>query len=124
MLPLAVVKEVRRLLDEGEMSQRGIARKLSISRGTVGAIASGRRGIYGREPKSQESTLCCLDLPPERCTGCGAMVYKPCVLCQARQYRARQKEQQRLRPEKNIPYTNLHGVGRISTSITLNYPHI
>jgi len=50
MLPLVVVQEVRRLLDERELSQRKIASKLKISRGTIGAIASGRRGMYGREP--------------------------------------------------------------------------
>lgn len=90
MLPRATVEEVRRLLDEGELSHRKIAEKLDVSRGTVGAIGSGRRGLYGREPDSGEPTLCCLDIPPERCRGCGAMVYKPCVLCRAREFRARQ----------------------------------
>jgi len=91
MLPLALVQEIQRLLDDRQLSQRKIAQKLNVSRGTVGAIASGRRGIYGREPGSQQPTLCCLELPPERCCGCGAMVYKPCVLCRAREYRTRQE---------------------------------
>jgi len=91
MLPLVVVQEVRRLLDERELSQRKIANKLRISRGTIGAIASGRRGMYGREPDLERPTLCCLELPAERCRGCGATVYKPCVLCSARKYLARQK---------------------------------
>ncbi len=91
MLPLVVIQEARRLLDEGEMSQRKIAHKLRVSRGTIGAIARGRRGVYGREPGSEEPTLCCLELPPERCNGCGANVYKPCVLCCARAYQERQK---------------------------------
>ena len=91
MLPLVVIQEVRRLLDEREFSHRKIADKLRISRGTVGAIASGRRGIFGREPDAAGPTLCCLELPPERCRGCGATVYKPCVLCSTRKYQARLK---------------------------------
>ena len=91
MLPLATVEEVRRLIDEGQLSQRKIAQKLGISRGTISAIASGKRGIYGREPDPEEPTLACLDVPPERCNGCGATVYKPCVLCRTREYQARQK---------------------------------
>jgi len=92
MLPLTVVQEVRRLLDEDDLSQRKIAAKLGISRGTVDAIASGRRGIYGREPDREQSDLPCLELTPQRCHGCGARVYMPCVLCRARQYRHRQKQ--------------------------------
>jgi len=101
MLSLAVVEEIRRLLDEGQLSQRKIALKLNVSRGTVGAIASGRRGVYGSEPKSTEPTLCCLELPPERCTGCGAMVYMPCVLCRAREFRARQESIGHQRPPQH-----------------------
>lgn len=86
MLPLATVQEISRLLAEGKLSQRKIAEKLGVSRGTVGAIASGRRGMFGREPERDRPELCCFDVPPERCAGCGAMVYKPCVLCRTRAY--------------------------------------
>jgi hypothetical protein len=92
MLPLVVVEEIRQLLDEGELSQRKIAAKLNVSRGTVGAIANGKRGIYGSEPDPEKPDLCSLDLPPERCSGCGAMVYMPCVLCQARRYSQRRRD--------------------------------
>ena len=91
MLPLVVVEEIRRLLDEAELSQRKIADKLGVSRGTVGAISNGQRGIYGREPDPHEPDLCRLDLPPERCPGCGGMVYVPCLLCRTRRYAKRQK---------------------------------
>ena len=40
MLPLSVVEEIRRLLDEGRYSQRKIAARLQVSRGSVNAIAS------------------------------------------------------------------------------------
>lgn len=90
MLPLAVVEEVHRLLVEGDLSQRKIAAKLGVSRGVVGAIASGKRGIYGREPKHDGLELFSTDVLPERCQCCGAKVYKPCVLCRTRQYVRRQ----------------------------------
>jgi len=54
MLALAVVEEIERLLQEGTLSQRKIARRLNVSRGTVAAIASGQRGLYGREAESEE----------------------------------------------------------------------
>jgi hypothetical protein len=92
MLSLAMVEEIRRLLEEGELSQRKIAATLGVSRGTVGAIASGKRGIYGSEPDPENPDLLSLDLPPERCSGCGAMVYMPCVLCQAQKYIRRRRE--------------------------------
>ena len=96
MLPLVVVEEIRRLLDEAKLSQRKIAAKLGVSRGTVGAISNGQRGIYGREHDPHEPDLCSLDLPPERCPGCGGMVYVPCVLCRARRYAKRQKSLQQI----------------------------
>lgn len=90
MLPLVVIQEVRQMLNDRKLSHRKIADKLKISRGTVGAISSGRRGIFGSEPDVEGITLCCWNSPPERCRGCGATVYKPCVLCSARAYKARQ----------------------------------
>ncbi len=89
MLPLATVQEISRLLAEGQLSQRKIAKKLGVSRGTVGAIASGRRGMFGKEPDNDRPELCCFEVPPERCNGCGALVYKPCVLCRTREYQRR-----------------------------------
>jgi hypothetical protein len=91
MLPLVMAEDIRRLLEEGELSQRKIAAKLGVSRGTVGAIASGKRGIYGSEPDPEKPGLRSLDLPPERCSGCGGTVYMPCVLCRARRYADRQQ---------------------------------
>jgi len=103
MLPLVLVEEIRRMLDEGQFSHRKIAAKLKVSRGTVGAIASGRRGIYGREPDPDAIGLACLDLAPERCLSCGAMVYKPCVLCNARAYRQRQRRLSELAMRRIAP---------------------
>jgi len=92
MLPLSKVKEVRRLLDDGELSQRKIAKLLDVSRGVVGAIASGRRGIYGKEPPIDDlSGLPTEDLKPVRCPDCGGWVYMPCALCRARKFRCQRR---------------------------------
>jgi len=78
MIAPGIVTEVRRLLNQGLLSQRKIARALGISRGSVGAIASGRRPDYAppAEEAEDEPTG-----PPQRCPGCGAMVFAPCRLC-------------------------------------------
>ena len=52
MIAPQIVAEVRRLLAERKHSQRKIARLTGICRGTVGAIASGRRPDY--EPDRDE----------------------------------------------------------------------
>jgi hypothetical protein len=85
MIAPKVVAEIRRLLAEETLSQRKIGQLMGVSRGSVAAIASGRRPDYeelyhqswdeqGDEPAG----------PPERCPGCGGMVYMPCQLCRAR----------------------------------------
>lgn len=92
MLSLVTVHEIRRLLDEKALSQRKIALQLEVSRGTVQDIASGRRGLFGRLPEDESSVLSRYATPPERCCSCGGTVFKPCLLCQAREYRARRHE--------------------------------
>src|SRR5688500_17918662 len=91
MLPAALVLEIRRLLDEGGLSQRAIAARLNVSRGTVGNIACGRRGLHGAVendvPDWREGPQLA-----RRCRGCGGRVYEPCLLCQARAYRRRFEE--------------------------------
>lgn len=86
MLPIEVVAEVQRLLECGQHSQRQIALLVGVSRGTVHAIATGKRGLHGREgsPATQP-----VEAVPERCPGCGTRVYLPCILCRARAYHDR-----------------------------------
>lgn len=89
MLSLYQVTEIKQLLDARQLSQRAIAQKLGVSRGTVHAIASGRRGVHGRE-----SPGACVQTPlapPVRCPGCGKRVYLPCVYCRAVDYARRQR---------------------------------
>ena len=91
MLPLTVIEEAQRLLSEGELSQREIAARLGVSRGTVNAMANGRRGLHGRETDSPEVGLAFRGTP-ERCPGCRALVYMPCILCRTREYLALREE--------------------------------
>ena len=82
MLAAKTVIEIQRLLDAKTHSQRRIAVLLGVSRGSVAAIASGKR----RAELADE----CDDAPaehagpPARCPGCGGLVYMPCLLCRLR----------------------------------------
>lgn len=86
MLPLATIKDIHLLLEQGELSQRQIAEMLGVSRGTVCAVASGRRGLYGTAADSKEVGLA-FEGTAVRCPGCGAHVFMPCLLCRARKMR-------------------------------------
>lgn len=88
-----IVQEVLRLLAEDRLSQRGIARQLRISRGTVLAIAKGRRPDYEALRRRRRADL--PQGPPVRCPGCGGLVQMPCLLCRVRA----QKEHERSRQE-------------------------
>ncbi len=83
MLDQAQVEWVVQLLAEGSLSQRRIALLTGVSRGTIGAIASGRRAPdLARMPTDYEPQID--EGPPVRCRGCGGMVYMPCLLCHVR----------------------------------------
>jgi len=85
MIAQSIIDEVRLLLAEGELSQRKIAARLGISRGTVYAIASGRRRDRRRPADAGGGTgHCDSSGPPQRCPGCGGLVYMPCRLCRLR----------------------------------------
>jgi transcriptional regulator with XRE-family HTH domain len=86
MIDANVVGEVQNLLAAGEMSQRAIARILGISRGTVDAIAAGKRPDYEaiRRSRQENETGDEPIGPPMRCPTCGGLVYMPCRLCAVR----------------------------------------
>jgi hypothetical protein len=85
MIATATIDRVRQLLREGRLSQRRIARHVGISRGTVNAIALGRRP--DRAPRQPEDDAGFA--PPSgahvRCAGCGGLVQMPCLACYIRQ---------------------------------------
>ncbi|MBN2290864.1 MAG: helix-turn-helix transcriptional regulator, partial [Pirellulales bacterium] len=83
MLAPSLVTEIRRLLVENNLSQRKIAKFMGVSRGTVGAIANGRRPDYKPRAKDEDKPER-PNGPPRRCVTCGGMVYMPCRLCALR----------------------------------------
>lgn len=83
MISPVQVDEIRRLLAAGTHSLRKIARRTGVSRGTVAAIAHGRR--RDRTPQSDPEDLG--EEPPgpvERCPQCGALSQSPCRACRVR----------------------------------------
>ena len=84
MIAPHIVHAIRELLHEGQMSQRGIAKRLGVSRGTVNAIARGKR--RERPLQSRMSTVEGFGIAsePVRCPGCGGLVHMPCLLCYVR----------------------------------------
>ncbi len=87
MLAAKTVAEIQRLLDLKTHSQRRIAAIVGVSRGSVAAIASGKR----RDVPADAADDAPMEPsgPPARCPGCGGLVYMPCVLCRLRKERPR-----------------------------------
>jgi transcriptional regulator with XRE-family HTH domain len=84
MLAQHLVEQIERLLAEGKLSHRKIARITGVSGGTIGTIASGKRRIRPRTVEFWEDELLVPDTPLQRCPGCGGMVYMPCRVCRTR----------------------------------------
>jgi predicted XRE-type DNA-binding protein len=100
MLSAALIREIDRMLSEGELSQRKIAARLGISRGIVSAVASGQRGLHGKADESEANTTCNRAGPPIRCPHCGYRVFRPCLICSTREYRNEQLSQIRHRQHR------------------------
>ena len=85
MLDPEKVAAVKRLVAEGGRPQRKIARMVGVSRGSVQAIATGRRPDYEThrlaEKRLQEAAEVLGTSPPERCPDCGGMACMPCRAC-------------------------------------------
>ncbi|MDY0165893.1 MAG: hypothetical protein RBS80_05070 [Thermoguttaceae bacterium] len=87
MLTPEMVEQIRKLLATGRMSRRGVARRLRVSRGTVDAIARGRRPDYAANRRQLPAGVDSPAGPLERCPGCGGMVRMPCLACRVRALR-------------------------------------
>jgi hypothetical protein len=90
MLPLPVVMEICRLLHEGDLSQREIAAKLRVGRGSVNSLANGTRPVVGRLESKRDKSRRVAALPV-RCPDCGGLVFAPCALCKTRAWRRRKR---------------------------------
>jgi len=84
MIAPGIVSEVRDLLADGQISQREIARRLGISRGTVNAIALGRRPDRSSPRRQGPGDFVPPAGVPTRCPTCGGKVQMPCLACQVR----------------------------------------
>jgi transcriptional regulator with XRE-family HTH domain len=102
MLATTLVQEVDRLLTDGRLSQREIAMRLGVSRGTVNAIASGRRGLHGKDAEAEDAHTSAPASAPVRCPRCGYRIYAPCLICRTRDHKNRQPDQQ-LKPSRVSP---------------------
>ena len=100
MIAPSTVAEIKRLLAQGKHSQRKIARMAGVSRGSVGAIASGKRRDHEARQRDPEMELEEPTGPPARCPGCGGVVFMPCRLCHVRRLIAESRiARQPARPE-------------------------
>lgn len=90
MLSFCVVDEIKRLLKEGNLSQRKIARQVGVSRGTVHGIAQGRRADYKAQREAKREFVTPVG-PPVRCPTCGGMVQMPCLACRVRAMKERRR---------------------------------
>lgn len=88
MIDPVLVDTIRRLLAEGKWSLRKIARMTGVSRGTVGAIAHGKRRDRPPRPADEDDLGVRPTGPLRRCPGCGGLVQMPCRLCRVRAWRA------------------------------------
>ncbi len=96
MLADSLITEIRKMLDSGAMSQREIARRLKVSRGTVGAVALGKRkAAIERTATAARAAFKHPRGMPIRCPSCGAKTQMPCLACYVRKFLASRKEEKR-----------------------------
>jgi len=89
MIASDIVREIRQMLAEGSLSQRAIAERMGVSRGTVCAIAHGKRRDYPPQFFRKDINFTAPAGRPVRCSGCGGLVQMPCLACYIRQWKCR-----------------------------------
>jgi len=95
MLEHQLVLRVVLLLSQKKYSQRQIAKMTGVSRGTVIAIAKGRRKLTLRKTEMKEKKNPLPRGEPRRCPLCGAMVQMPCLACTLRRIAKKRKRNSR-----------------------------
>ncbi|MBN2022917.1 MAG: helix-turn-helix transcriptional regulator [Pirellulales bacterium] len=81
MIAPTVVREIQRLLEQEGLSQRAVATRMGVSRGTVGSIARGRRHHQHDFDELDEDDPPPFSGPARRCPSCGRLVQMPCLAC-------------------------------------------
>ncbi len=94
MLSLVMIEKIEWLLRSADLSQRQVAMRLGVSRGTVASVARGKRsakqqrstGVLPIASKDQHAPQIVpdLDAVPVRCPSCGCRVFLPCLVCHLR----------------------------------------
>lgn len=102
MLSQEVIDGVRQLLEAGS-SRRTVARVAGISRGTVNAIAQGKREDRQRRPIDVDDEPLG---PIVRCAECGGRVHAPCRLCRIRRIQADERANRRRMAGRNLALTD------------------
>ena len=113
MIASTVIDSIRELLAEGRLSQRKIACRLGVSRGTVASVALGRRPDYEairRRREQREQPI--VPGPVARCRTCGGRVHMPCRLCAVREELAARPRRIRDRRPLEPLGLELHGDAR------------
>jgi hypothetical protein len=87
MIASDIIREIQEMLAAGGLSQRAIAERTGVSRGTVSAIAQGKRRDYPPRNFSTQFSFIPPAGRPARCPGCGGLVQMPCLACYLRQWK-------------------------------------
>jgi len=82
MIKNDTIRKILLLVKQGKMSQRQIAKRLGVSRGTVQAVAYGRRSEHVPAAMKTVATWVVPSGKPRRCYKCGSWVKMPCLACQ------------------------------------------
>ena len=102
-------EEAAGLLAAGTVSQRAIARQVKVSRGTVAAMANGRRPRdFSRRAAAAKLSGPALEIVAveARCPGCGAMVaFLPCHACRIRTLLCAARRRPATLPQPDEPLT-------------------
>ena len=91
MLEHRLVLQIVLLLSQKKYSQRQIAKMMGVSRGTVNAIARGKRQFTPKKAELDENKIPLPRGEPCRCPLCGAMVRMPCLACTLRRIAKKRK---------------------------------
>jgi hypothetical protein len=84
MIPIAKAEHVQRLLSEGRLSHRAIAKEAGVGRATVDRLARGDGASLVERQSRAEPEVPVTMLPIARCPACGVLVTPPCLACRTR----------------------------------------
>ncbi len=99
MIARDIVRDIRQMLTEGRLSQRAIAARTGVSRGTILRHRPRKRGDYPPRYIPKDMHFMPPAGRPVRCSGCGGLVQMPCLACYLRRRNRRPKYPLRVKEE-------------------------